>query len=240
MKPWQTPRYWIFRIGFGLSLLVFFIFLTIIIPFISSAKRVYIATRWNNLMFKYWLPISSNIRIDIHGLENIPKDSAYIAVCNHQSEWETIVLCGLLSPIIIVLKRSLLNLPVFGWCLRMVNPIAIDKGNARDAIKQILSKGSKRLKQGEPVLIFPEGTRKPSTSIKRYNRTASKLAIDNQISIVPIVHNAGSFWSSGEHFKAGVVSMVIGEPVQPSKHSISSLTAELQQWTERTYAKIQS
>ncbi len=234
MKPWKNPRYWLFRFGFSLSILAFFLVLVLIIPFISSALRIRMATYWNKLMYSKWLPFSARINVAIEGQHHLT-NKPVIFVCNHQSEWETVMLCGFLSPIIIVLKRSLLYLPVFGWCLRMVNPIPIDRSSPRDAIKQIIDKGKQRLFQGESILIFPEGTRKPSTEIKTYSRTAAKLAIDSEVPIIPIVHNAGKYWSAGERFKSGTIKMKIGQPMDTNNADVKTLTARIQQWTESHY-----
>ena len=92
------------------------------------------------------------------GLENIPGEPC-IVMCKHQSAFETLVLQLIFSPQVWILKRELLRIPIYGWGLASMRPIAIDRGAARESLRQLVAQGSERLRQKLWVIIFPEGTR---------------------------------------------------------------------------------
>ena len=104
--------------------------------FIPMGWRNPIAVRgWSwPLIWGAWL--ITGVRYRVTGRENIP--SKAILVANHQSTWETIFMLGLVSPQVPVLKRSLLSIPVFGWALRTIYPIAIIRDNPREAAKSVM------------------------------------------------------------------------------------------------------
>jgi len=100
-------------------------------------------------------------RIDyrVEGTENIPKDESCIIFSKHQSALETMMVQRIFPPLTFVVKKELLILPFFGWGLRSIDPIAIDRKAGRKAINQIVEQGIERLKKGIWIVIFPEGTR---------------------------------------------------------------------------------
>ena len=197
--------------------------------------RVRIATLWPALMGSTWLRIGAGIKIDVQGRENLPKDTPVIAVCNHQSEWETLYLARLLCPASVVMKESLLKIPVYGWGQRLLRPIAIDRSSPKASIRSILSEGAKRIREGNNVLIFPEGTRVESGSVRKYARTAFKLAVETGAPVVPIVHNSGDFWID-KSFNKGTIQIVIGEVVKPADIKAAALASQVEDWSKQVYS----
>lgn len=138
-------------------------FLTIWLPF---PLRYYIATRWNVITI-WFAKIICGIDYQIIGKENLP-DVPSILLSKHQSAWETIFLISVApKPLSFVLKKELLYIPFFGWALALMRNIPIDRSQGVSAIRQLVRKGSQRLKDGQWVVIFPEGTVLPSA--KREN-----------------------------------------------------------------------
>jgi len=131
-----------------------------------------------------------------------------------------------------VLKRQLLWIPFFGWALRLLEPIAIDRKRS-SSIKQLIEQGKKRLSQGRWVIIFPEGTRVKVGETGRYSRSGALLAKETGFPIVPIAHNAGAYWPR-EAFvkKPGVIHVVIGPPLDPAHYSVEALQEKTKQWIE--------
>lgn len=197
--------------------------------------RTRIASLWPALMGNTWLRLGAGIKIDVRGKKNLPEGIPYIAVCNHQSEWETLYLARLLRPASVVMKESLLRIPVYGWGQRLLRPIAIDRGSPKASIRSILSKGAERLKEGSNVLIFPEGTRVEPGSVRKYTRTAFKLAVDTGTPVVPIVCNSGDFWIK-KAFNKGTIQMVIGEPVNPEGMKADELARQIEEWSKEIYS----
>lgn len=205
--------------------------------FTPHRTRMRIATLWPRLMGSSWLRLGAGIKINVQGIENLPSEP-FIAVCNHQSEWETLYLARLLCPASVVMKESLLKIPVYGWGQRLLKPIAIDRSSPKASIRAILAQGSERLNDGMNVLIFPEGTRVQSGSVRKYSRTPFKLAAETGTPIVPMVHNSGDYWLK-KSFNKGTIQMVIGKPVSSSGLTAEELSKQIEHWSQQTYLELE-
>lgn len=196
---------------------------------VPSRPRLKIATLWNKLVSLSLLRLTTGIKVEIQNRENIPK-GPFVAVANHQCEWETLHLCYLLNPVVSILKRELLRIPFFGWALWGSGHIGIDRNNARGSIKRIENMGLKRIESGISVLIFPEGTRVPLGEYRRFTRTAAKLAIDARVPLLPIAHTAGQCWSPSGDFSPGTIKVCVGKPINTEGRDAKSLTEEAEAW----------
>lgn len=179
------------------------------------------------------------VKVEIIGTENINKARPFVLVANHQSEWETYLLQVLMAPVSTVLKKELLSVPFFGWGLKMVQPIAIDRAKRTNALKQIMAQGKERLEDGRSVLIFPEGTRTKPTEEKEFNKGAAMLATSAKAPILPVVHNAGYAWPSKSFFKfPGTIRVVVGPLIESEGKKTTELHAEMEQWMRAEMAKL--
>lgn len=177
------------------------------------------------------------IRYRVTGLENIPQQPCVI-LAKHQSAWETFFLSALFHPLSQVLKRELLNIPVFGWALRTIKPIAINREQPKQALRQLAEQGAERLARGNWLLIFPEGTRVPPGKIGKFSRGGVQLAVRAGVPVLPVTHNAGRFWPKTDWRKTpGTVEVVIGPPLKANGTDPAAI-AELNQqaflWVART------
>lgn len=173
------------------------------------------------------------VNYKIEGLDNLP-DTPYVALSKHQSPWETFFLFIKLSPVSMVMKRSLLKMPSFGWGIAMTKPIPIDRSQPKQAMKQLLKTGTSRLHDDrQAVLIFPEGTRVPHGDSKNFARGGALLAKHAEVPVVFVAHNAGKFWPSGKFIKwPGTVELKISEPVDSTLHTAKELNAMAEEWVE--------
>ena len=169
------------------------------------------------------------IRVEIVGLENIPKE-ACIIISNHQSAWETVGLQTLFYPCVFVLKEELLKIPFFGWGLSAVKMIAIDRESSKKALKKVTDQGLDRIKSGISVVVFPEGTRADANAMLPFQIGGAYLASKCNAPVVPVAHNAGRIWPSGAAIKGpGVVRVVIGEPIMPGLRA-QELNDRIESW----------
>jgi 1-acyl-sn-glycerol-3-phosphate acyltransferase len=190
-----------------------------------------IITSWSHF-FIWWVKVTCGLRYKVIGKKNLPQ-APFVVLCNHQSMWETIFMQVLLPPQSWVLKRELLWIPFFGWGLALIKPIAVYRDRLAD-VKFILQQGKKRINAGRCVVFYPEGTRIQPGKTKRYSRTGAALAIDANIPVVPIAHNAGNFWPRGPWIKRpGIITIKIGEPIMPKGHDASSLTKSVEAWNNQ-------
>ncbi len=228
----------IFLIGQAIITLLYFP-LTLFAVFLPVRRKVSLISGWGWLVIK-WLRLSCGLDFSVQGVENLPA-TPFVALVNHQSAWETTALLFLLPPHCWVLKKELLRIPVFGWGLALAKPIAIDRSQNKAALKQLLAQGKERLQDGLCVVICPQGTRKPPGEFGRFNVGGAMLAVRNQVPVVPIAHNAGSFWPRRGLLKfPGTIELVIGEAIETKNNSADQVNDQARQWIEQTLASLES
>ncbi len=214
-----------------------FAFLGMVLYPFPFRVRYYAVTRWTMIAL-WWLKTICRLNANVIGREHIPPGPAII-VSNHQSAWETMYLQKIFPPHVWVLKKELLWLPLFGWGLATLDPIAIDRKAGRKAVRQIIDQGRERLSKGRWVTIFPQGTRVAPGEKKRYGVGAGALAEETGFPLVPIAHNAGLFWPRKTIKKfPGTVQLVVGPPVDPKGKTAAEITAIVEQWIETTADKL--
>lgn len=170
-----------------------------------------------------------------------PSDRPYVIMSKHQSSWETFYLQIVFAPLSTILKKELLKLPFFGWGLRLLQPVAIDRSNPIQALKQVKAQGVERLRRGRNLLVFPEGTRMAPGRNGKYARSGADIAIAAGVAIVPVAHNAGHCWLNKKFTKhPGTISIVIGEPIETQNKTSRELTDQVQSWINEQQANIES
>ena len=132
-----------------------------------------------------------------------------------------------------VAKRELFKIPFFGWGLKLVKTIGIDRSNSREANKQLLEQGLARKNEGYWITIFPEGTRLPPGEKGRYKLGGARMAKMFEMDIVPVALNSGEFWPRNSFLKyPGTVSVIIGKPIAHNNGNEAKLMAQCEQWIE--------
>ncbi len=202
--------------------------------FFPLQKRFFISNAWSRVNLAA-LSLLCGLNYRVEGLENIP-DSSVIIIAKHQSAWETIAFLSLI-PVnkAWVLKRELLNVPIFGWALRLFQPIAIDRSAGRKAVVQLISDGKDRLESGLSVIIFPEGTRTAPGTRRRYRIGGPLLAEKSGHPVLPVAHNAGVFWKRRDIKKyPGTIDVRIGPVIETDSLSAYEINEKVEEWIEST------
>ena len=138
----------------------------------------------------------------------------------------------LFHPMCTLLKKELLYIPLWGWAMKMLNPIAIDRNKPKEAILQTLHEGSDRLKKGMYVLLFPEGTRVKAGRVGKYARSSFELAKRNGVPVLPLCHNSGDCWPAHKFIKSpGKITLIIGEPFYVEDSRLSA--NDVKEWVEK-------
>ena len=226
----------LFYVLLALATVVFLIIGLVILP-LNFQLRFRIMSRW--AIFNFWtLKHICGVNYVVEGLDNIPPGPAII-MCKHQSAWETLALQIHFPAQVWILKRELLWIPIYGWALASMQPIAINRASGMRALKQIVSDGRKRLEKGLWIVIFPEGTRTAPGERRKYQAGGSLLAEKTGYPIVPVAHNAGHFWPRHSVDKwPGTIRMVIGPVITPEGKSATEITQEVEDWIESTVEKL--
>ena len=198
------------------------------LPFTWRAKQTTIYAWLNVIALKY----ICGINYEVSGRENIP-DRACIIFSKHQSTWETFALQLVFPTLTFIVKRELLWVPFFGWGLARMKPIAINRNAGRNAIRQVVTQGKQRLKDGICIVIFPEGSRfKPGLKTD-YKKGAGVLAAAADVPVIPVAHNAGEFWPKKQFIKRpGKIQLRIGPPLDTQDKSALEIVEAGRQWIE--------
>ncbi len=216
---------------------IFFSFVAFLCFPFSARTRYRLITGYNRSMVALarWV---LGIRYRMIGRENLP-DVPAVILSKHQSAWETIAFLSLFPPVAAVIKKELLKVPFFGWAFRMLEPIAIDRGAGREALKQIVEQGRAKLAQGFWVLIFPEGTRVAPGERGRYGIGGARLAVETGAPVVPVAHNAGEVWPKNAFIKRpGTITVSIGPMIDSSQKSAAEITRQAEAWIEAEMARL--
>ncbi len=193
--------------------------------------RYRVIRQWGRFMI-WLLRRLCSLDYRVEGREHLPKGPAII-ISKHQSTWETLAYQQIFPPQVWVLKRELLWVPFFGWGLAMTQPIAIARGSGRRAIEQIVQQGRQRLDTGRWVVVFPEGTRVAPGQQRRYGLGGAVLASETGYPVVPVAHNAGSYWPRrGFVKKPGTIRVVIGPAIETHGKTPEQINAQAQEWIE--------
>lgn len=184
--------------------------------------------------------IFCGMQVATEGKDNLP-DEPSVALIKHTTAMETYWQIAALPPQAWVLKRELLLIPLFGWGVAAVKPIAIDRKAGGAAVKQVIDQGKERLGRGLWVSIFPEGTRMPPGQTRRYGISGATVAKEIGCPVVPIAHNAGDFWPRrGLRKRPGTIRFCIGPPIDPAGRSPKETNLIAQQWIENKMREISS
>jgi len=202
-------------------------------------KRYYLITRWA-VFNLWWLKICCNVTYEIKGKDNIPGKPC-IVMSKHQSAFETLALQQIFIPQVWILKKELLQIPIYGWGLASMQPIAINRNSTIKSFRQIADQGCERLQKGYWVIIFPEGTRVAPNKKKKYLPGGGMLAEKSGAQIVPVAHNAGRLWSRNSMIKKpGLITIKIGPVIESENKSAKKITDEVENWIEKEVGELPS
>ena len=165
------------------------------------------------------LRIILNTKVIFHGTENLKKVDSYFVASAHQSMFETFALQIPLDGPIFILKKELLNIPLFGWYLRKIGSIAIvretttkENLNFFDKVKEEVEK-SKR-----PLLIFPQGTRVKLEDQPPFKKGVGRIYKALNLPCIPVAHNTGKVWPKNSFLKyPGNIHISFLEPILSGK-----------------------
>lgn len=135
-----------------------------------------------------------DIRFEIRGMENIPQEPCIFA-SKHQSAWDTFAFYLLLDDPSYVVKKELMNIPIWNWCARKAQVIPVDREGNISALRQLVIDVKDRLNKGSSVIIFPEGTRTKPGAKALYHPGIAALYMKINVPIIPVALNSGLFWS---------------------------------------------
>ena len=146
---------------------------------------------WAAFCLRFFL----SIKIIIKGRENIILNSKFFIASSHQSMFETFFLQTIFNSPVFILKKELLKIPIFGWYLRKIGSISIDRNKITkenlgfsEQISDLITKSNR------PLIIFPQGTRLHPEDRSPFKKGASRIYQELKIQCQPIAINSGYIW----------------------------------------------
>ena len=226
----------IFNAFFYLSLIPITTIIISLYFFISTKRLQWLGAMWIKVVLNA-LKILCGVSWKVEGIENIP-NTPCIVVSNHQGQWESFFLQTLFIPSTSIIKKELLLIPLFGWALRCMRPITLNRLNRVSSLKKVIKKGVIKLKNGFSIILFPEGTRiSPEKGIQPFARSCGLLSVKSGFPVLPICHNSGKYWKNKKFIKSpGRVVLRIGEPILGRDPKVISNDAY--NWVKNNYEEI--
>jgi 1-acyl-sn-glycerol-3-phosphate acyltransferase len=166
------------------------------------------------------------IKVRSEGTESVAKNKTYLFMCNHQSLFD-IPLLEAYVPTFVRGVEALRQFkwPVYGWVIRRMGNIPIDRKNIHSSIKS-LKITEKILKKGKSIIILPEGHRTLDGNLGLFKKLPFHLAKQASVPVIPIglsglfeLKNKGSWL-----IQPRPVTIKFGQPIPPEK--IQTLSTE--------------
>ncbi|MFM2084807.1 MAG: hypothetical protein RLY95_1625 [Pseudomonadota bacterium] len=208
---------------------------------LSGWRWLYRIANWWGVWTIYGLKWICHVDWRITGLEHLPEDgSKTILLSKHQSTWETLAYLALSpQPLCFVYKKELHWIPFFGWAIRAMRMIHIDRSQRQTAFKKVVTQGEQVMTQNRWVIMFPEGTRIARGRTGKYKTGGARLACETGAQVVPMSVNSAVCWPKNSFIKRpGLIDIAIGKPISSMGHTPDSLMHEVQTWVEYEMRRI--
>lgn len=150
------------------------------------------------------------IRLDVEG--QIPSGVHLFAV-KHQSMFETLEMVRLINLPIIVIKKELADIPLFGFMTRRYGVIPVERSAGAKALRSLLEEGARAMRSGRPVIIYPEGTRVRPGEAPQLKSGFAALYRALGLPVVPVALDSGRLWGRGFVHRSGIVTVKVGAPI---------------------------
>ena len=213
-----------FAIVFAISLLIFAPIFLFAVQFDNGFRYGF---TWRKIWSKF-LEIVCLVPVIVKGKENFPDSGPYIVVANHASYLDIILLYSIVPHHFRFLgKAEILGWPILKNVFRKMD-IAVERGSRVQAFRS-LEKCGEALRSGDSIIIFPEGGWDPKKKgMQRFKNGAFKLAIANQVPIVPLSfqNNKFLFCDHTDLFfngRPGISKTVVHSMVQTTNLSVEDL-----------------
>ena len=151
-----------------------------------------------------------HIRVRVEG--TVP-EGQYLVAVKHQSMLETLEMVPLTHLPVIVIKRELADIPLFGWMTRCYGVIPVERSAGAKALRKLVEEGKRALTTGRSVIIYPEGTRVPVGETPELRSGFAALYRTLGLAVVPVATDSGRAWGRGVVHRPGVVTLKVGDTI---------------------------
>lgn len=194
----------------------------------TGRKQHRIARRWARLVMAI-----GGVKVTVSGLENVTLGATYVFCSNHFSLIDTPLVFGYVPwDFRILAKRYVFQIPFLGWHMRRAGHMRVDP-DVRSSLRN-LTEAARRVAAGTPMVIFPEGGRSRTGSLREFKGGAAYIAIKAGVPIVPMsITGTRQVLPPGSIIvRPGRVELRFGQPIPTAGldvHDASRLLAELRE-----------
>jgi 1-acyl-sn-glycerol-3-phosphate acyltransferase len=199
--------------------LVAFVFLTIIGSLLAIPSGLVDSTGDLVLRLARWWARgvlgSAGVRVVVRSRVRLDPGRPYVFMANHLSSIDIwAALLAIPVPFRFIAKKQLGRIPLFGWAMRAGRFIFIDRQNPALARRSI-DKAAERIRGGQSVVIFPEGTRSRDGHLGPFKKGGFHLAMTSSADIVPMaIQGTRELMPRGSTLiRPGTITIDIGEPI---------------------------
>ena len=170
-----------------------------------------VAHIWSKLILA-----SAGVKYSVYGLDQLDSKQNYVFAGNHESPFDIpLAFAGIKHHLISISKIEYKWIPIFGWAMQAAKHIFIDRHNHAKALESLKNAAQSVQKNPRSILLFPEGTRSTDGKIHKFKKGGLLLAIETQLSIVPMALCGTSDVAikGSRKLTSSAVELHIGKPI---------------------------
>lgn len=193
------------------SMTLIWVLAGIVATLFGRASTLNVVLSWTKV--HHWL-VQHLLQINVRLEGQIPPGAHLIAV-KHQSMLETLEMVRLTDLPVIVIKKELADIPLFGWMTRLYGVIPVERSAGAAALRAMVAAGRDAVASGRSVIIYPEGTRVSVGQTPELKSGFAALYRALALPVVPVAVDTGRLWGRGLVHKSGLVTVKVGATIPP-------------------------